>query len=590
MNFKTTIVLVVLLLAAGLAVLFTRDGGTDPATGGAGDTEQVARQQRLLPDVQPADVTRLTIAAADGKKTTLEKSGANWRLVEPVAAPAQAFEVDSLVRAIANLESTNTVAPDPSMGLEKPRYTIDLATSGGKSHAIGVGEKAAVGDSLYVALKGDASKAHVVPAELLAQLTKPASTYRDPKLVDMSAQQVTTLTINKPDGKIVLARSGNEWKVTEPSPMPAEKTEVDEILSALTGLRAAEFVSEDPKQAAQYQLEPPRYSAVLSAAPAPLPVGVAAPPATPDTGATAASTAPASQPAAVTVRFGRFEDVTKQNVLAMTSQAPAIAKVGATILETINKKPLELRDRRAADIDGAKVSSITITSDVAATTKPTSRPASKTQVALRRRAAPATNPAPLPTASATTAQSPATQPATAPQGGAEPTTGLATTGPSTTGPATAMASTQPATAPATAQAAATQPATKWEVVSASEGKPADDSKVDSLLSQLHPLRAQKYLEPTTQPATQPAATYVVQVTTQDAGAAAAVNHEIRLTDPGDGRPLVGSYNGLAFEADRFLIDRLSGDFLQSSKPPTDETAAPGIHPHESGPPGPTFAP
>jgi hypothetical protein len=254
------------------------------------------------------------------------------------------------------------------------------------------------------------------------------------------------------------------------------------------------------------------------------------------------------------INFGRFDDVLKKNVMVSTSQLPVIASVAASVIETINKKPIELRDKRAVEIDPAQVSSITITSDLVATTRPTSRPASKNEVVIRR--------VKESDAKAQATTKPATQAST-----------RATTGPATT----QVASTQPATTQAAAtQAAATQPASKWEVVSGKETKPADDSRVDALLGQLHPLRAQKYLE--SAPTTQPTATYVIRVTTVAAGGAQAT-HELKLVDPGDTKPLNATYNDLAFEADRSLVDRLSGDFVKGSTPtPAAGGTGPGNDP------------
>src|SRR5207302_8556276 len=124
--------------------------------------------------------------------------------------------VDSLVRAVAELESTNTSSADAaSTGLDKPRYTIDLTTSAGKSYTVSVGAKAAVGDSLYVLVGGD-KQAHVVSADLLEKISKPASAYRDPKLVDLAEKDVQRITIKKPDGMLVLARTGDNWRVDGP--------------------------------------------------------------------------------------------------------------------------------------------------------------------------------------------------------------------------------------------------------------------------------------------------------------------------------------------------------------------------------------
>ena len=132
-------------------------------------------------------------------------------------------------------------------------------------------------DGLTYVLVGGDKQAHVVSADLLQNISKPASTYRDPKLVDLAEKDVNRITIKKPDGTLVLARgSGDNWRVDGPTTMPAEKSDVDDVLSVLTNLKAAEFVSEDTKDASLYQLNEPRFSATLSAGPTTLPVGVAA--------------------------------------------------------------------------------------------------------------------------------------------------------------------------------------------------------------------------------------------------------------------------------------------------------------------------
>jgi hypothetical protein len=520
MNFKTTVVLLGLLVVAFGALWFTREQG-----GGEGGTGTVAedRKQKLF-DVAAGDVNKLVIASADGKRMLVEKSGAKWRMTEPVTAPAEAFEVDSLIRAITELESRGKVSADSASaeatGLAKPRYVVDLSTTAGKTYTLNVGEKPAVGDIVYVSRK-DQGDTLVVAGDLLEKLDKPASDFRDKKMVDVVTGDVRQITIEKPDGKIVIARKGTgDWNITEPKAMPAEKSEIDDIVFGITGLRAVEYVSENATaDAATFGLDKPRLRVTVSSTqPAVHPFVTSAP-------TTAAAT---TQNAPLVVNLGRFDDVLKKNVYASTSQSPVIAKVSATIIETINKKPIELRDKRVLNVDPAQVSSITIASDLQATTKPASRPASKKEVVIKRR-----------------------------KDAAKPH--------ATTAPATTQASTQSATTqPGTTQAA-TQPATTWEVVSGPVYNAADDSKVDSLLTQLHPLRAQKYLE--NPPATQPTASYVVRITTVAAGGAEAT-HELRLVDPGGTQPLRGTYNDLAFEADRFLVDRLSGDFLKGSAPAT----------------------
>jgi hypothetical protein len=341
MNFKTTVVLIVLLFAAGLTLYLTRDKGGTTET-----ASETSKKAQKVFDVAEDDITKLAIASSQrGKEADTGKVDGKWRLTEPVAAPGDSFSVDSLVKSVASLESHGEAggsADAKATGLDNPRYTIDLTAKDGKSYTLLVGDKLPVGDNLYVSRK-DKNNRLVVSADLLEKLEKPAGDYRDKKLVnDFSTAGITQVTIHKPDGMIVISRAnaGDDWKIIEPAPaMPAERSDVDSIVTALTDLRASEFVSDDPTQAKMYQLDPPRMSAVLSSAPATQP----------------ASTKPTSQPAPIVIKFGRYDDVLKSNVFAMTSQSPAIAKVSASSLESINKKPIDLRDKRAADIDPAQV-------------------------------------------------------------------------------------------------------------------------------------------------------------------------------------------------------------------------------------------
>ena len=137
MNFKTTVVLIVLLAVAVGALFLTREKG--------GDAEKIAqdKKQKLF-DVAANDVKNVVITAADGKKMSLERAGAGkWRMTEPVNAAAEAFEVDNLVRAVTELESRGQVTADTAnaeaTGLAKPRYVVVMSTADGKTHTLNVG-------------------------------------------------------------------------------------------------------------------------------------------------------------------------------------------------------------------------------------------------------------------------------------------------------------------------------------------------------------------------------------------------------------------------------------------------------------------
>lgn len=230
------------------------------------------------------------------------------------------------------------------------------------------------------------------------------------------------------------------------------------------------------------------------------------------------ATQPTTQPPFTMVRFGAFDDVLKKNVYASVSTEPGVVLVSASVLDSFRKRPLELRDKKVLFIEPEHVTRISIAIDKPATTQPTTREAVASSVTLER------------SKREMGPMLPATAPATA--------------------PSTTQASTQPS-----------EPPSVWNVASRG-GVDADDSKVNALLDEFKPLRVDKYFEPA--PTTQPAATVSLAFETTDA------RHEIRFTDPGDGKPLNGAYNGLSFEVARWLLEKLEADFVKSNAPKPTE--------------------
>jgi hypothetical protein len=503
MNFKTTIVLIVLLAVVALAVFFVQRQPAAPEQ----TSEQASAEKPLLPDLKQEDIAKVSITPADGPATVFEKRGSDWHVTQPVQGKADAFEVGDLVRELASLKTRTQVGGDVQTGVDKPRYTIELTTTGGQTQKLALGEKSGVGDFQYIKVN-DNAKADVVPADIDRFLTKSAAEYRDMKLVDAPSTAINHVTLKRGTEQVVLAKQGADWQIVQPARVPVDTQQVQDLVSAITGLRAAEYV-DAPQAPAAYQFNDPRLVVTYSDA-------SVKPQAT-----TAAASAPATQPGAKQIVFGRYEDVLKKNVFANVNGT--VVKVAASALEQLNKSPLDLRDRKVLDVAADKVQRITVRRETIATTRPTTRPASSTETVIARA-----------NAAASTAGA-ATQPASA------------------TRPSTGPASAQAATAP-------TEPAAKWAFggTATTRGQ-VDESKVDDLLSALHPLRTTKYLPAV--PTTGPADRYVVTVDTQNPAGKHVVT--VFAAPAGDGSA-VAEYNGLVFEAPPALVDRLKGEFTQPS--------------------------
>src|SRR2546428_13718556 len=138
MNFRTTLILFILVVAGLIFFIVANRGG--PADETARETTAAnPNEGRKLLDVKPEDVQKLVVRPAAGQPLELVKSdadksaaagtGSDWKIVQPAAWLADSFEARNLTESIVNLRSRGRVvtgANRASFGLDKPRYTIEI--------------------------------------------------------------------------------------------------------------------------------------------------------------------------------------------------------------------------------------------------------------------------------------------------------------------------------------------------------------------------------------------------------------------------------------------------------------------------------
>lgn len=358
MNFKTTIALIVILAGVGV-YLFVNRSGENPAA----STSTPAESKKLI-DIPADDVTKLTITPAAGKTVAFEKTGGDWKIVEPIKAEADKFSVDELVRDIVGIESRGQLDADKKAdnGLDHPPYTVQI-TGKDKTVKLLVGDKPPLGDTLAVMIEGQ-DKPEIVDGSLYGKLDKKVSTYRKTKLIDTASDQIRQVRIVRGKQTLVLQKNGSDWQIVEPTKMPADSSSVENILFAITGLNANGFDDDDTP--ADTGLVKPRLTVWFS---------TAAPSTQPTTGPATSGT---------TIKIGGYEDVTNKNVFAMVDNGP-IAKVAASTLDSFKKAPLELRDKAVLNIDPDRVDHFTLTVNKPSTTQPTTQPAVSREYTVERR-------------------------------------------------------------------------------------------------------------------------------------------------------------------------------------------------------------
>ncbi|MBY0523462.1 MAG: DUF4340 domain-containing protein [Gemmataceae bacterium] len=291
MNLKTTLVLLVLVVAGGL--LFWVGPTLPPQFGFLGravPTDNQGSLKVLEDDLAEGKVQRIEVTR-DGRSVVLERSGKKWVL--PGQWPTRDPEVEELVRQITNLRSRFAPIPVDARtdlaryGLDRPPVRVTLTTDAGKTYRLAFGEdpgetnRFTLPTYLRIAEKvGDQwqEKPEVIRLEpgLVASLSQPGERYqkrrlfpfeRVPKADDPKEKveelKADAVTMRDRGTDYTLARKDDEWRLTIPVP-GQEKPAVDrpdpdrlqELLRAMPDVWAEHFVPK-PENLASYHLEDP---------------------------------------------------------------------------------------------------------------------------------------------------------------------------------------------------------------------------------------------------------------------------------------------------------------------------------------------
>jgi hypothetical protein len=234
---RSTLLLALVVVALGAFVWFYE------IEGGAQRAEKEEAAKRLFPDVDAEDVSSIELRAEDGTNVRLEREGdAGWKLVAPLAAPADRFAVDGIASTLAELtpEATfDTPEPLANYGLEvEPAVRF---RAGERDFALRLGHTTPVGGNLY-ATDAEGKRVVTLASWRKNALVKTLKQLRDGRVLDFDRAQVKGVTIAGPDGRVVLARADEGWKIAEPVDAKGDADAVEGLLSDLQYLRADEFV------------------------------------------------------------------------------------------------------------------------------------------------------------------------------------------------------------------------------------------------------------------------------------------------------------------------------------------------------------
>ncbi|HKV10745.1 MAG TPA: DUF4340 domain-containing protein, partial [Thermoanaerobaculia bacterium] len=222
---KTLLILLVVVLGLGAFIWFYER--KLPSS-----EKRAELEKRVLQEVEKEDITAVTIEASKGtvrferveaavkkddkdtkdSKDAKDEEGeseeeeeetpaAEWKLVKPVTARADAFAVDRLLDAVISLEKTRTVDDvDPkAVGLDKPRATVRLATKDGEK-VLKLGAEVPTGGALIAGVEGE-KDGYVVADSILFDVDKDPGEWRDRTIFRGDREAVQRITLSGASGK-----------------------------------------------------------------------------------------------------------------------------------------------------------------------------------------------------------------------------------------------------------------------------------------------------------------------------------------------------------------------------------------------------
>jgi Domain of unknown function (DUF4340) len=188
-----------------------------------------------------------------------------WKLTEPVVAPASSVKIENLLAALASLRvldgANGFVADDVKdlapFGLAKPSAIVELTTisPGSEPMVLHVGKTVPDHPERVYVRQGGQDDVVAVDAKALAELPATAIALRDQRVADIDPPAVTEIQIQARDRLFSLKKEPAGWVLTSPRAEKADAFKVDALLKQIDSIRTSEFL--EMNKVRTPELDPP---------------------------------------------------------------------------------------------------------------------------------------------------------------------------------------------------------------------------------------------------------------------------------------------------------------------------------------------
>jgi hypothetical protein len=250
MKFRNTVILI--LLAVGLYCYMRFYESTQPTT-----TEAEELSTHVVPQLDRDAIDGITITNNE-TKIHLTKVDSQWQMDEPVKDRGDDAAVQQLLDAVDGLVKDATIKPDGDKsdvrdyGVTKPNVTLELSGSGAPAEIL-FGKDTAIEGKEYLRL-ANSNDVYVVSTDLRTQVTKTVDGYREHRLSDVAATQVTGFDITTPAGEIEMTKDHDHWTIDKPIKARGDDARISDAVAFVLNTRINSFVTSDQAGAASTAL------------------------------------------------------------------------------------------------------------------------------------------------------------------------------------------------------------------------------------------------------------------------------------------------------------------------------------------------
>ena len=220
------------------------------------------RDKTVFP-IEDEKARRLEIRREKDSVVMEKSADGTWRLRQPLDVVGSKSTVEDVLRELKNAQATKFVAEDltdgTTYGFDKPQVIVKVDFEGTAMPAeLTIGKRGDL-EADYYAHASIKKPVVMVNEYLFKSLTKETAEFREKNAVTFDHYEVQKLSLVYPDKTFTCVKSGEDaWKLDAPEKADADASQVDNLLYAVDGLEAKEFLDKPERNLATYGLDKPR--------------------------------------------------------------------------------------------------------------------------------------------------------------------------------------------------------------------------------------------------------------------------------------------------------------------------------------------